>query len=460
MHELRAIAGSSSQSGVLPPVALPRRAGNRLPWMIAAVSVLAAAGIAFALVSRELAPKRPVQLSLTVPEQARFPPYASAAVISPDGRAVAFSAQDSSGGFSLWRQSLDSPEAIRLARTAGYCVIFWSPDSRTIGILDIGDGNLKTIGIEGGTPVTLHAGANGRGGSWNRRGVILFAPATQGPLLRISASGGEPAQATWLDSTRHEAAHRFPYFLPDGAHFLFAALPPGPEGFDIHAGSLSSRAVRKIMTAGSAVTYAEPGYLLFRRGGKVMSQRFDAGRLKLTGDPVAIADAPPISEMDSDPVANASRDGLMVYLVGQLPETQLEWIDRSGGLRNTLSLPAGGWGRPELSPDDRYAVVPKGDDLWRVDLARSVAVRLTSNGSANFAPVWSPDGARIAFTMGGQRGREEIFIMNSDGSGEAQLLATIGDLFKSPEDWTEAGFVFSGISPATFRDLCQCRCRD
>ena len=105
----------------------------------------------------------------------------------------------------------------------------------------------------------------GRGGTWNRRGVIVFAPGTQGPLFRIAASGGEPVQVTWPDSTRHESGHRFPFFLPDGEHFLYASLPPGPEGFDIHAGSLGSRSDPKIMTAQSAATYAAPGYLLFRR---------------------------------------------------------------------------------------------------------------------------------------------------------------------------------------------------
>ena len=56
------------------------------------------------------------------------------------------------------------------------------------------------------------------------------------------------------------------------------------------------------MLAGSAVTYAEPGYLLFRRSGKLMAQRFDARAMKLSGDPVALADAPPESEIDAEPI--------------------------------------------------------------------------------------------------------------------------------------------------------------
>ena len=52
-------------------------------------------------------------------------------------------------------------------------------------------------------------------------------------------------------------------------------MPPGPSGFDIYVGSLGSRQVRKVMTAQSAVTYVAPGFLLFRRVGKLMAQRFD-----------------------------------------------------------------------------------------------------------------------------------------------------------------------------------------
>ena len=49
-------------------------------------------------------------------------------------------------------------------------------------------------------------------------------PTSQGPIFRVPASGGSPQQVTVLDSTSGETAHRFPQFLPDGEHFLYAAL--------------------------------------------------------------------------------------------------------------------------------------------------------------------------------------------------------------------------------------------
>jgi Tol biopolymer transport system component len=449
--QLQGIAEDGPQAGARTTVAGRHRPAARLPWAVAAAFALAATALAFLLLFRE-APKRAVQLTLPTPETARLADLTSAVAISPDGRAVAYCAADSSGEFGLWLESLDRPEPRRLATLSRHSPIFWAPDSRTVGFMQMSGGNLMTVPVGGGGAVAICAAPSGRGATWSRRGVILFAPFAQGPLFSVNASGGEPVQVSWPDSSRHSFAHRFPWFLPDGEHFLFASEPPGPEGFDIYAGSLGSRVVRKIVTAGSAPVYAEPGYLVFRRQGKVMAQRFDARRLKLEGDPVALAEAPPLTNMDAEPVASASTDGRLVMLSSRAPDTQLGWFDRSGSLLGTLALPAGRWGRPVLSPDDRFAAVQNGDDLWRVDLARSVAVRLTSNGGQNVDPVWSADGSRIAFTRR-QLGRDEILVMNSDGSGRAQLLPTTTNLFKTPEDWTREGLVFTDIGTGTFRDL-------
>jgi Tol biopolymer transport system component len=450
--QLQGLAEGGSQAGAKTPVAGRHRLAARIPWAVAATFALAALALAFLFVSRNAAPKHAVQLALPPPEGARFADLTSGVAISPDGRTVAYCAADSSGELGLWLESLDAPGPSRLATVPRHTPLFWAPDSRTVGFMQMSGGMLMTVPVGGGAAVAVCAAPSGRGATWNRRGVILFAPFAQGPLYRVNASGGQPIQVSWPDSSRHPVAHRFPCFLPDGEHFLFASEPPGPEGFDIYAGSLGSRVVRKIMTAASAPVYAEPGYLVFRRQGRIMAQRFDARRLQLEGDPVALAEAPLITDMDAEPVASASTDGRLVFLSSREVNTHLGWFDRSGALLSTLALPAGRWGRPVLSPDDRFAVVQNGDDLWRVDLARSVAVRLTSNGGHNVDPVWSPDGSRIAFTRR-QMGLDEIMIMNSDGSGQGQVLPTTASLFKTPEHWTREGLVFTDIGTGTFRDL-------
>ncbi|MEO5988174.1 MAG: hypothetical protein ABIU54_13650, partial [Candidatus Eisenbacteria bacterium] len=448
--QLQGIAEGGSQVGSALPAVGPRRRRLSVASLIAVAASLLAVTLAGFILFDRLAPKRPVILSLTAPEHARFREYASNAVISPDGRAIAYLAEDSSGTANIWLQPLNSPEATRLMRARAGAGIGWSPDSRNLAITTMG--KLLSVAIGGGTPVELCSAPNARGVAWGADHVLVLANGTQGPLRRIAATGGEVTDATRLDSTRHEAAHRFPCFLPDGKHFLYASLPPGPEGFGIFVTSLGSWQGRKIMNAESAPVYAEPGYLLFRRAGKIMAQRFNARAMKLEDGPFALADAPPVSDIDAEPIASASNDGRLVHLVGQYPETELQWYDRSGATLGTLSVPLGRWGRPVLSPDDRFAAVVNDGDLWRIDLARSAAVRLTSTGDLVSDAVWSPDGGRVAYTRG-LRGREEVHILSSDGTGEERLLSTTNDLFKSPDDWTQAGLVIWSISNSSLRDV-------
>ena len=115
---------------------------------------------------------------------------------------------------------------------------FWSPDSRFIGFF--AQGKLKKIDASGGSPQTLCDAPAGNGGTWNREGVIVFAPNREGVLARVSAAGGIPAAVTALDRRRQETAHLWPQFLPDGRHFLYLALSGQRENRGLYVGSLGS----------------------------------------------------------------------------------------------------------------------------------------------------------------------------------------------------------------------------
>jgi eukaryotic-like serine/threonine-protein kinase len=67
------------------------------------------------------------------------------------------------------------------------------------------------------------------GGSWNRDGVIIFGDEISHVLMRVAASGGPPSAVAALDPSRGEVGHEFPWFLPDGKHFLYLRLSSQPE---------------------------------------------------------------------------------------------------------------------------------------------------------------------------------------------------------------------------------------
>jgi TolB protein len=48
--------------------------------------------------------------------------------------------------------------------------------------------------------------------------------------------------------------------------------------------------------------------------------------------------------------------------------------------------------------------------------------RLTRSTTRDRAPVWSPDGRRIAFVRSRFNAYEDIYVMNADGSGQRRLI--------------------------------------
>ena len=96
---------------------------------------------------------------------------------------------------------------------------------------------------------------NGRGGTWNRDGVIVFTPDSFGGLSRMSSSGGSPVEMTKPDTSRLETSHRWPVFLPDGKHFLYLVGNfSGQLGVNaIFLGSLDSQEKRQIVNTSANV---------------------------------------------------------------------------------------------------------------------------------------------------------------------------------------------------------------
>jgi hypothetical protein len=250
----------------------------------AAALALAAVSIMGPMAFKKPEPKA-VRFSVTAPPGMLLAEDPVESAISPDGRSITFCAADSAGVVRLWVRPLDALEARVLLGTEGAFLPFWSKDSRTIGFF--ADTKLKKVAAAGGSVEILCAASNPRGGTWNSDDVILLAPEGAGPICRIAAAGGELKPVTTLDSARHETAHRFPWFLPDGKRFLFTSLPSRSGKFDIWVGSLDSPE-RFLPDDCRGPTYVAPGYPVFSRGRGFAAQRLDLRQLRVVGQPISI----------------------------------------------------------------------------------------------------------------------------------------------------------------------------
>ena len=172
----------------------------------------------------------PMMLSITLPQHGTFDQFGQA-VLSPDGNSFVFLANTVGPTFSaksppsLWIRQLDRAEPRPLPSTQGAAEPFWSPDGKSVGFF--ADGKLKRIAVAGGPPQIICDAPTAWGASWNRDGVIIFCSRYDGPLFRVDANGGAPRQLTRL--TPGEEAHRWPFFLPDGEHFIFLGDAPTTE---------------------------------------------------------------------------------------------------------------------------------------------------------------------------------------------------------------------------------------
>jgi eukaryotic-like serine/threonine-protein kinase len=432
----------------------------RLRWIVASVSAIAALVLAVYIFRGEtevVRPSEPVQFTIDAPQDASFggPPGAGSGVaaqlaISPDGQKVVFvGAQD--GVFKLWLRPLGSVTSTPLAGTEGAAFPFWSSDSRDVAFF-AGD-TLKKVSLDGASPIVLCDVLGGRGGSWSPDNVILFSSLRAAGIQRVPSAGGDPVAVTAFDSG--EDGHRWPYFLPDGRHFLYTATsgpccPPAQPSV-IKVGSLNAHEpTQTLMRVESAAGYAS-GRLLFAREGTLFAQPFDADRREAIGEAVPIAEH--VGWEGSRYVsASMSNSGTLVYSRGGSPGLQqMTWFDRAGAALGAMVPQT--YDTLALSPDEQHVAVSMRStgalnlDIYVFDVASGNPTRLTSHPGADRSPVWSPDGTRIAF----ERETDGAFSLRQvslEGSRD-ELLASDGGRYGAPS-WSHDGrfiaFTRSGAS--------------
>jgi Tol biopolymer transport system component len=346
--------------------------------------------------------------------------------ISGDGRTLAFVATDD-GRSRLWLRRLDSGSARSLPGTDGAYYPFWSPDNRSVGFF--ADGKLKRIDLDTTSVQVLADASAGRGGTWNDEGIILFAPQA-GPIFRIPASGGTPRQVTHPDEQR--LSHRFPWFLPDGQHFLYFVRPSVgiPDVRGVYVGHIDGSEPRRLVDADVAGVLAGSERLLFVRQGTLFAQSFDTTRLALSGEPFPVASQVINNTAFGAAAVSASSSGLFVYRSGPAERRLFTWFDRTGRELGTVGdADTGDPSDPALSPDGRELVlsreVDENRDLWVLDTLRGVPRRLTHDAGIDRSATWSPDGTRLVFTAN-RGGTGELYqLASSGGSDEELLLSTL-----------------------------------
>ena len=110
---------------------------------------------------------------------------------------------------------------------------------------------------------------------------------------------------------------------------------------------------------------------------------------------------------------------------------------------------------PEWSPDGNQLAIRRDSDLYLIDLHGSNPIQLTAGAMINQMASWSPDGEQLAF-MSTREGYPSVFVMNADGSNQANLTPkpdTVPSSMWSSRapGWSRNGhyIYFTGLRPET-----------
>jgi serine/threonine-protein kinase len=441
-----ALEGATDESiGDAMPFTSPPRFRRALPWgLAAAMAVIAAIVLWTGGRAPDPGPGFPMRLSVPLPEGSRLDRSIDRPLLalSPDGRSVAYIAVQV-GEPSIFVRRLDRPEATPLAGTNRADTPFFSPDGQWLGFF--AEGKLKKVSLRGGQPISLADAGASRGACWSEDGAIVYAPATNSGLMRVPVGGGQPEALTILDEARKERTHRWPECLPGGRAVLFTVgtldKPGDYDDSEIDVFFPDTGERRVLLRGASMARFAAPGHLVLARRGVLSTVPFDADRIAVEGTPRTLLKQ--VAGESSSGVAyfGVSHTGTLAFVEHDpgVTEYRLAWVDRQGETE-PLSLPPREYHSPRISPDGTRVTLAIGpgaggeSDVWVLDLEADTLKRLTFDNTS-WAPVWSPDGTRIAFATV-DADSSLMSWKRADGSGVAESLLRGAQIISIPAGFT------------------------
>lgn len=424
--------------------AMPSKRRRSAVWLAAVSLALIAVAILSAAIAWRMKPAAPGGPLRKFTIRAKDGGSIFNAVISPDGRSLAFLV-----GGDLWVRRLDTLDGQQIAGAHDVHALFWSPDSAFVGFQS--NGQLWKVAGTGGSPATIcrvprEFSASG-GAAWLPDNRIVFTTGGSG-LMEVSALGGEPRALLPPDLKQESDFHQVSA-LPVSKGVIFVPHPVNGAHRSVDMFDGVNR--RRLFTIDQEANimwpvYSPTGHVIYEVSGSLWAVPFALDRLATTGAPFRIA-----ADAGHPSVAG---DGTLAAVSSPAgtENLQLTWVNGKGEPVEYVGQKGNPLVFVRVSPDGRQAVgvsygTPGAADLWIVDLARHTARRLTYEPGINAFPSWSRDGRIIVYECS-----SKICARPADGTAQPTVIvpAPAGKPALSPDNHT---LLFTREQAATTLDI-------
>jgi serine/threonine protein kinase/Tol biopolymer transport system component len=350
--------------------------------------------------------------------------------LSPDGRQL-FVTGMVNRQEEVLRRRFDQAEMVVIAgagqgdQGTGNSRPFVSPDGKWIAYFK--QGKLRKVPVEGGPAIDL-ATSDWAGGSWGRKGKLVYGRSYNTGVWMVSEGGGDERMLTAPDTAKGELGHWWPQFLPDGDHVLFTAYRTPMERATIEVVSIRTGQRKVLFTGGVCGLYVPTGHLLYAAGEAIRAVPFDLKRLTVTGTATPVVDGVAVNYSDGAAAFDVSENGTLAYMPvsSYITESDVVLVDRLG--KESRALPSSDrYDHPRLSPDGNHVAVdirsPNSvGDVWVFQVGRAGGTRVTSEGGRDFGAEWTPDGRELIYSS--EHPTYDLYRRMADASRPAEPLLT------------------------------------
>jgi serine/threonine-protein kinase len=429
---------SALQAALLAPTVtgsrMPQGKGaSRLGMLGAAGWVVGTVGAALAAWAFSRSPQpRGVQFSVEMPDSVQVEAAVGLSLaVSPDGQSLAFlgrSPTDVERGSGLYIRTLNdiAPRPLTNTRSASNPV--FSDDGSTVVFFDGVTNELQRVAVAGGAPTSFAKVSGWLGNAWGNGDFFVYATYTG--LVRVSRDGRAARVIASTKSLQSKVvAVTNPAILPDGKTVAARAIVDGRG--QLALASVDSGPLTLVdLEIANVIGYYDGTLFFGRLDGTINAVKLDLKNRSVRGAPQTVLDGVS-TRTEGGANAMLAPNGTLVFLRGSA-RRQLVVAQPNGQVVHTTTEQAF-VAAPVWAPDGRRLALERRQlnssavvlsDVWLYDITSAQWSRVTTG--LGVAPVWLPDGRTVAYESGPPY-TTSIMLAPLDRSAAARAVATEWD---------------------------------